>query len=296
VFSSADANLYLLDLNTSQVRRLTSSDDSESRPRFSPDGKQIVYASRKKESATSFLFVRSLDGKLVRQLTDASGVSDSMPAYSSDGSRLVFARAHRYRGTSMGGSTWDDWDAYVMKSDGTELERITHQKYFRGLTSPAFLPGGTKIIYSAQPFRDSGGLADAIFEVEATGDHLLKSLATDFPMGVQIGAWAHEPGISKDGSLITFISDRVEPFHYDVFIMRRDGTNPTPLNATTVSWANRLPRFLPNGKSILFLAETPRQAPQRDLSLWQIDIDGKNLHEIADSTLFIDPLRWKPKQ
>jgi Tol biopolymer transport system component len=86
------------------------------------------------------------------------------------------------------------------------------------------------------------------------------------------------------------------PFDYDIFIMNRDGTQPRPLGVTSVSRYNQSPKFLPDGKTILFLAGTEWNASSRPIySLWQVDTEGKNSRRIAESGLFTSPLQWKPK-
>jgi TolB protein len=148
VFSSADGDLYLLNLKTSEVRQLTKTDAIETTPSFSPDGTRVAYAAHEKGAKSNFIFIRSLDGKQIQQLTNTPNVSDSTPSFSADGSQLTFKRAHRYRPYSMGGWTWDDWDVYVMDVDGKQRRRITQQKYY-GLRTPRFSRDSKTVIYSA---------------------------------------------------------------------------------------------------------------------------------------------------
>jgi hypothetical protein len=118
VFSAADGDLYLLDLPTSRVTRLSHGEDQKSTPAFSPDGRSIAYAAGPKDSRARSLYVRSLDGREVRRLTDAAGVSDRATAFSPDGTRIAFARSHRQRPYSMGGWTWDHWDVWSFERTG----------------------------------------------------------------------------------------------------------------------------------------------------------------------------------
>jgi len=299
VFASADGDLYLLHIPTSRVSQLTRTAANEGKPAFSPDGKSIAYAAAMEGRRGSCLFVRSLDGKRVRQLTNDPATSDSMPSYSPDGSHIVFARAHRHRPYSMGGWKWDDWDLYVVKSDGTHLRRVTQQKSY-DVSSPKFLPGGSTILYAANPDRDQADMAHTLLVVDVSGKKPPKPLTSDYVSRGTAwhgGAWATEPDVSKDGS-IAFISDRIEPFHYDVFIMNRNGTELKPVGVTQVSrFSNSHPAFLPDGRSLLWLAGREENAGARPIySLWKVDTDGKNPRCIAESMLFTHPLRWKPNQ
>lgn len=292
VFSSADGDLHMLDLTTSAVRQLTQTDTRELSPRFSPDGSQIVYVAHEKDAKSSHIFVRSLDGEHSRQLTDTPDVSDGSPSFSSDGQWIAISRAHKHRAYSMGGWTWNDWDVYIVSADGIQSRRITEQKYYQ-MGGPTFSKDGKTIIYYVM----DRGVAESttILEVDANGDNAPRVLTPPDPNGERGGGWASEPALSPDGSRIAFVSDRAKPFHYDIFIMNRDGTVPVPLGITTVSRYNQQPVFTPDGKSVMFLAGTEFNAGSRAIfSLWQVGADGKDPRRLADSGLFTKPMEWKP--
>jgi dipeptidyl aminopeptidase/acylaminoacyl peptidase len=125
VFVAADANLYLLHMQSLQVQQLTKAKGKQFTPAFSPDGKSIAYAAAEADTKGKALFVRSLDGKQVRQLTDGANVSDFGPSYSPDGSKIVFGRAHRHRPYSMGGWTWEARRlSEIQEATGHDLETI----------------------------------------------------------------------------------------------------------------------------------------------------------------------------
>jgi hypothetical protein len=67
----------------------------------------------------------------------------------------------------MGGWTWDDWDVYVMKSDGTKLRRISQQAYY-GLAAPRFSRDGNSVVYSAMG-RSPNDLRSTVFEMNVAG-------------------------------------------------------------------------------------------------------------------------------
>jgi len=294
-FTSAGEHLYLLDLKTSQVRQLTKPPGAQQTPSFSPEGKQIAYAAKGGGATSSFIYVRSLDGEQSRQLTNTDGISDAGPSFSPDGARIVFTRAHLHPPYSMGGWTWDHWDVYVVNADGSGLRRITQQNHY-GASSPKFLRDGKTIVYSADTRRNPDDTTLAIFEVDAAGERPPKILTKDDRKTTNIGALGTDASVSPNGDTIAFVSDRIEPFHYDVFTMRRDGSNPRPLGVTSVTWHSSAPRFLPGGKGVIFLAENVGPGGSRIASLWQVDTDGTNLHELADDSLFTNPKGWKPRR
>src|SRR5207237_1212952 len=118
----------------------------------------------------------------------------------------------------------------------------------------------------------------------------------DRPTDGKYFAWASDPHVSSDGTRIAFFSDRANPYHYDVFIMNRDGTGSKPLGVTTISAYNGNAVITPDGRRVLFLAGTETGAGTRAIySLWQVNADGKDPRLLADSGLFTNPLRWKPR-
>ncbi len=295
VFSSADADLFLLQLDKQDVRRLTDTAAKETSPAFSPDGLFLVHAADKEGGKGTFIFARSLDGQRVQQLTSDSDVSDSLPQYSPDGSQIVFARAHLYRPYSMGGWTWDQWDVYVMDADGGNLRRLTQKGHY-GINKVLFSRDGQTVFYSGETAR--GAFVDStvtLFEVSAV-DPVSPKLVTSKPKpGGEHYAWACDPALSPDGKHFVFISDRDTPYHYDLILMDRQNGHSRSLAATEISRYNQDPVITPDGKRILFLAGTEWNASSRPIfSLWSMDIDGGNAKQVADSGLFTDPTNWRP--
>lgn len=116
---------------------------------WSPDGSWIAY------SSFNGIYLVSLDGARNKQLTDQW--TDSFPAWSPDGKYIAFQ------------STRDDpnnhFDIYVMRSDGTDLRRLTtnpaHDR------QPSWSPDGKKIIFESN--RDSEDWIYHIYIMNADG-------------------------------------------------------------------------------------------------------------------------------
>lgn len=295
VFSAADDDLYLFDIASRKVTRLTRTGQTESSPAFSPDGRFMAYSTGPGEHAGNAIHLRSVDGAEDRQVTLGGATFDTSPAFSPDGKRIVFSRAARHRPYSMGGWTWDDWDVWVVDTTGTNLRQVTRQKYY-GAGSPKFTGNGRSVIYSAEMNRAGSDLDNALWTVHAAGRQDPTLLMPDARKpGRTYGSWGSEPDVSRDGRLVAFISDRTEPFAYDVCVAGTDGSNARPLGITRIGRYNQQPRFMPDGRSLLYLAGRESNAGSRAIySLWQVDVDGTNAHEIANSSLFTNPSKWKP--
>ena len=83
--------LFVANANGSEARRITNFGCASFAPQFTPDGRNIIFASNKNkcDSREFELFLIDLDGKNVRQVTDFGGFT-SFPEFSPDGRKLVF--------------------------------------------------------------------------------------------------------------------------------------------------------------------------------------------------------------
>lgn len=293
-FTAAGGDLFLLDLEAQNVRQLTTTGRVATSPAFSPDGQTIIYAGDDDEGSGMALFACSLDGQRVERLTRSSGVSDSLPRYSPDGSRIVFARAHRHRPYSMGGWTWDDYDLYVMDADGKNQRRLTERKHY--WISGVAVSGDRKTaFYSAETERNSPDLTVTVFKVPLDGSLRPRPLTTPPGASRPPYAWATDPALSPDGAQLAFISDRDEPFHYDVLLMDMQTREARSLGATAVSGHNGNLVFSADGQTLYFLAGTESNRFSRPIySLWSIDVDSGATTPIARSDLFTDSMTWSP--
>ncbi|HVF53469.1 MAG TPA: hypothetical protein VNC78_07635 [Actinomycetota bacterium] len=126
--SSGNEEIFVVELQTGTVERLTYNSTNDWNPAWSPDGRWIVFEGYdclidSPPSAEGCivgeemeLFVVRADGSETRQLTD-NDVDEYWPAWSPDGREIVFARRQR--------SPETDLDLYVMNVDGGETKRVT---------------------------------------------------------------------------------------------------------------------------------------------------------------------------
>lgn len=86
----------------------------EGPPRWSPDGKRIVWM-RKFPERGHDLWVMDADGRNARALTDNGAIDDAYPSWSPDGRRIAFD-------SNRDGNN----EIYWMNADGSEVVRATH--------------------------------------------------------------------------------------------------------------------------------------------------------------------------
>ena len=283
VFSAAGvggSDLYMLDLVNMKSDDLIRSTVREDMPAFSPDGSRIVYAAASPRSTVSHIYAYSSTDKTRKQLTGTMGVYDDMPSFSTDGTQIVFARALLHRPYSMGGWTWDHWDIYVMRSDGTGARRLTYGEYYT-VSPPKFAPDGQTIVFAPQG-SDPGTDTTNVLQVDLRGKKLPRPLTKD--------GHSSSPTFTPDGKHIVYICDASVPFDYELWSMNYDGTHPVQLTNEHSYLEN--PVVTCDGKHILALADKNR-ASRYDL--YEFAIDGTHPRRVADNTLFDQPLYWKPK-
>ena len=88
--STGNEDIYLMNLDGSNVRNLTSSPGiDENAPAWSPDGMQVAFAANPAGGQTD-IWVMNIDGTGLKRLTDHQSV-DTYPAWSPDGASIAFA-------------------------------------------------------------------------------------------------------------------------------------------------------------------------------------------------------------
>lgn len=154
VFTSdrtGDAELYAMRANGDDVIRLSNSPGYDGGPFFSPDGKRLVYRSDRKGNDLLQVFVadvvRDRAGRITglkgeRQLTRDQNVNWG-PFWHPQGRHIIYA-------TSVQGH--QNYELYMMRSDGSRKQRITFTEGFDGL--PVFSPDGKYLMWSSKRTAD----------------------------------------------------------------------------------------------------------------------------------------------
>jgi Tol biopolymer transport system component len=176
-------DLYLMDADGSNRRRLTTDPGIEGEPAWLPDGSRIVYAATLKGSQPQ-LHVLGADGKPPQALTTAPGGNFS-PAVSADGRTLAFV------------STRDgNQEIYLMPIGGGEARRVTRTDQRESL--PRFLPDGDLLYVVERGGRSKGSRLVRLAGTEGEGETVLE---TDQPIAGL--------AVSRDGRRVAYVVGRL---------------------------------------------------------------------------------------
>jgi Tol biopolymer transport system component len=130
--------LYIMDDDGSNVRRLTESDGYDGGPFFSADGERIVWRRFDAGGKVAEIWTMRADGSDKRQITDL-GVMSWAPFFHPSGDYIVFANNAQGYG---------NFELYIVDSEGqSEPVRVTHSEGFDGL--PVFTPDGNRLTWAS---------------------------------------------------------------------------------------------------------------------------------------------------
>ena len=199
-----DDEIYVMDADGTNVKKLTSNTVWDSNPAWSPDCKEIAFSTGR-YSDKGEICVMDADGTNIVRLT-SSTAWDTWPDWSPDGRKIAFE--------SDGDG---DKEIYVMDADGTNVKKLTDNTAWDD--APAWSPDGSKISFDSN--RDGNF---EIYAMNADGTNVVKLTKTASVLN-QKSCW------SPDGSRIAFTSDK--DGDNEIYVMDADGTNVRQLTTNT---------------------------------------------------------------
>ncbi len=248
--------LAVMDQDGGNLQYLSDGKNLVISPRFSPDGRYIIYVSYKKNN-TAGVFVRDLKTKKQTFIATDRTVSYT-PRFAPDNKKVIFSNLVDGRA--------DIWVMQLRRVNGKiKFDRLTDTPYMD--MAPFYAPDGTKIVFMS----DRSGTPQ-LYTMNPDGTGVQR---------ISRGTGAYTtPVWSPTGEYIAFTKGQGENFH--IGIMKPDGSEEQLL---TTSYLDEGPAFSPNGKFIIF----GRQQQNGDAYIMSIGIDGKNLSRIATPTKAAEP-------
>jgi TolB protein len=248
--------IAIMDQDGANIRYLTDGKNLVLTPRFSPDGKKIIYLSFETKIPT--VYVYDLLKASHYPIGHFPGMSFA-PKFSPDGRYAIMSVA-------KDGAT----DIYKYDLSSKNQQKITKGPYID--TSPSFSPDAKKITFSS----DRNGRSQ-LFVMEANGEDQKR---------ISFGEGSYfTPAWSPRGDFIAFTKILRGQFH--IGVMRPDGSGERIL---TEGYMVEGPAWSPNGRVIIFTkGENNSRARLGKSRLQTIDITGHYEKEIILPVESSDP-------
>lgn len=250
-FSRRDGNdeIYTINGDGTELRRLTYHPASDVNPLWLPDGRIVFDSDR---SGSWDAYVMNPDGSGVRPVTEDPG-EDHVVAVSPDGSTLAVVSDRDGMHSAL----------YLADLEGTILRRLDDEQSGHA----DFSPDGKRLVFGSK--RAAGGSS-------RNSELFVLDLERDGPPVRLTDAWSFDnyPDWSPDGRAILFWSGRDGYYNWEVYRMAPDGSDP--VNLTRAAGKERSARWTPDGSRIVFESERGGT-----FDLYVMDADGSRVRRIT---------------
>ena len=244
--STRNKEIYVVDYDGQNLKKLTNDRSIALLPRWSKDGR-IYYTTYRYKNPD--IFAIDLKAGKIAPVIIRGGLS-LIGGVSPDGKALVFT-------SSKGPNP----SIYIYNLETGEKKQITNRQSVDG--SPSYSPDGKYITFVS---NRAGNPQIYVMEL-ATGQ--TRPLTRTFN-------WSDSPQWSPTGEWIVF-AGRESPYHpFDIFLVDLTGTQLRRL--TTDAGSNEDPTWSPDGRFIAFTST--REGGKR--KLYVMDADGSAPHLVAD--------------
>lgn len=263
---------------------------------FSPDGKKLIFQSKRDDLKCDQIFTMNIDGSGVKQVSNGEGRT-TCSYFFNKGKKILYGSTHLGSKECPAnpdfskGYVWPifpTYDIFTANADGTKIKQMTKTKGYDAEATVS--PDGKRVVFTSM--RD--GDLD-IYTMDINGKNV-KRVTSELgydggaffsPDGKQIVFRAYHPKTDAEIARykLRLSEDLIEPNNFEVWVMNADGTNKRQV--TKLGAASFAPFFTPDGKKIIFCTNyfaTDQRKRNFDLAL--INVDGTGLERITYNESF----------
>ena len=289
-----DHEIYIMEQDGSNQRKLTSNESADNYPVVSPDGRMILFQSER--DGNEEVYVMNLDGTDQQRLTNSAS-ADRLPTWSPDGTQIAFVsersgnhnlhimdadggseRQLTFDNLRKGHPSWSvnnqiafnagdiagsSWEIYVVDIDGGNRRQLTNNTVSDW--APEWSPDGKQILYNSS-ISKADEAALFVMNADGSNSHLVFT-SDDYEWGAD---W------TPDGDRIVFTRESGD-YSY-IYIMDTDGSDVRYISerGSYPSWvrSSTVPQFTDpadrEGEAVCSLEKGATVAARKDARLWNI--------------------------
>lgn len=275
-------DLYLLDLSKRTVERLTDTSAYEQHPIFTPDGRSIIYSAS--EPSTNYaiwnLYLLDVKTKVSRPLTRGR-VVDIPSAVSPDGKLLLYTRLQNAAQSQRR-------EVYVLE---LQKENVAPRKLPLTLCDGSLSKRGTVVVSASSVEAPSQSLLIEFSVYDWLKGEQQSALQTrDWlrPVEQQVGEEIYSPSWVDNDQKLAFIAAG-QGSGYEVWLLDIAKSQLQQLTRNR-GYIEQL-RVARDGGGLFFLKMEGNGRLMRK-GIWQLSDDRTKLEQVADYTIFEQPLSW----
>jgi hypothetical protein len=270
VMSRADRDapwqLYAMNSLTGERQRLTQTTSDDLTPRWSPDGRSLLFASYRNGEREVYVmdliaFAQGAEDEAMVNLSRHTA-ADWQPAWSPDGTRVAFSS---YRD--------GNWEIYAVRADGKDMVRLTNDPATD--FSPSWSPDGTRLLFMSRRRGDAD-----LFVLDLATFKLTQFTRSERD--------EYEAAWSPDGEWIAFVTQMDD--QSDIWVMHADGSGP--VNVTQSRYADDFgPAWYCGSDSLLYVSYT---AAEGSYGVFRMRRDGSEVIRVTESKVDNLAPDWRP--
>jgi len=259
-FHHGNAEIYTMNIDGSNVRRITNHPAFDNYPVFSPDGTQIAFQSNRENERTE-IYLQNLNNDLPPvKISRFEGDTAIAPkCWSVDGTEILFINNQNGKDQIMQARV-EPYPARLVLDDAET-----------DLNIPRLAPDGKQILYEARLPDRSIEIRLTDLETKKRTRSIFKTAPDYTPNHLLTPAW------SPDGGAIAFVHK--VGGNSEIFIINADGSHLKKL--TNEPLQDSSPVFSPDGKEIFFARYFYDKS-----RLYRMNIDGSNQRRLTEKEGF----------
>jgi len=228
-----NSDIWILDIKSNESRKFTTSEKSDRRPRWSPDGKTLAFLSNRSDKNQIYLL--PMQGGESTALTKGENSINSFE-WSLDGKQIAFfaqvpkTEEDKKKEENKDDARVVDFDdrhskIWIANIESQEVRQITHGNW--RIQEGVWMPGGDQLLVSATDHPQPELETNCIYTVGLEDGKFQKVSSPAQPFG--------DLAISPDGKTIAYVGSRVDgPIAFDLYLQPVSGGSPRNITQSSI--------------------------------------------------------------